>query len=381
MRGSMRQRSEGSWELRVFTGRDPLTKKPQYLTKTFRGGKRAAERELAAMVSGKQASSPTAGMTVGELLERWLEHATPELSPSTVATTRVVIYTHLVPHIGSLPLRKLTPAKVDALYRLLRERGGRKGKPLSGATVQRAHNVLHRAAAQAVRWGWLPLNPVSNATPPRRAPVEIQPPAPEEVLRIIDVAQEVNPPLATYLLVSAATGARRSEVVALRWSDVDLGDGVVVIGRGVVHGPDGRLVEKDTKTHAARRIAVDPATVELLRAHRKRAEEAAQLCGTKLAANGFVFSSEPDGSSSWRPDYTTQAFARIARDAGLPKVRLHDLRHFVATRLLANGVDVRTVAGRLGHKNPNVTLNVYAAFLPEADRDAADLLGRLLERK
>ena len=86
----------------------------------------------------------------------------------------------------------------------------------------------------------------------------------------------------------------------------------------------------------------------------------------------------PDATTSWNPAYLTQAFARLAARSGVPRVRLHDLRHFVATRLLANGVDVRTVAGRLGHRNPNVTLNVYAHFLPEADRDAAGLLGRLL---
>jgi integrase len=380
VRGSLRQRSEGSWELRVFAGRDPLTARPQYVTKTFRGGKRAAERELAAMVSGREASAPTASMTVSEALERWFEHAEAALSPATVATVRVLIDSHLTPHVGSMPLRKLTPAKVDALYRLLQERGGRKGKPLSPTTVQRVHNVFHRAMAQAVRWGWLPFNPVSRATAPRRATRECRPPSPEDVLRILDRARAVNPPLAVYLLVAAATGARRSEVIALHWSDVDLEHGSVLIGRGIVKARDGSLVEKDTKTHAARRIALDTATVAVLKKHRQDAEAAARLCGTKLPANAYVFAGSADGAVSWHPDYVTQAFARIAHDAGLSGVRLHDLRHFVATRLLASGVDVRTVAGRLGHKNPNVTLNVYAAFLPEADRDAADLLGRLLER-
>src|SRR5207249_7398753 len=165
-----------------------------------------------------------------------------------------------------------------------------------------------------------------------------------------DAAQSINPSLAVYVLVAAATGARRSEVVALRWSDIDLRKGAVVIGRGVVLGPDG-LVEKDTKTHSSRRIALDAATTDLLRAHRQKAEEAARLCGIALPGDAYAFSDSPDGSTSWRPDYVTQAFARLADAAGLPDVRLHDLRHFVATRLLANGVDVRTVAGRLGHKN------------------------------
>src|SRR5206468_3227684 len=117
-------------------------------------------------------------------------------------------------------------------------------------------------------------NPVANATPPRRVHRELRPPTPAEVLRIVEAAEQVDPGLAVYLLVAAATGARRSEVIGLRWSDVDLDAGAVVISRGVVVGLDG-LVEKDTKTHAARRIALDVGTTELLRAHRAKAEEAA----------------------------------------------------------------------------------------------------------
>ena len=223
------------------------------------------------------------------------------------------------------------------------------------------------------------MNPVANATPPRRAVHDVRPPNPDEVLAIIDAAQAVNPALATYLLVSAASGIRRSEAVALRWSDIDFEAVVLLVRRGVVRGPDG-LVEKDTKTHAARRIALDRGTLEVLRAHRERCDSVAAACGVVLAKDAFVFSASPDGSTPWQPENLTSGFRRLAKAVGAPSARLHDLRHFVATRLLANGVDVRTVAGRLGHKNPNVTLNVYAAFLPEADREAADVLGRLLER-
>jgi len=182
MRGSMRQRSEGSWELRVFVGRDPLTGRPQYLTKTVKGGKREAQRALAALVSGPApASGPTAAMTVGEVLNRWLEHAEANLSPSTADHNRTVIDAHLLPHIGDTPLNKLTTAKIDALYRLLSERGARGGKPLAPSTVRRTHNVLHRALVQAVRWGWLGVNPAAAASPPRLPTRDIRPPTPEQV--------------------------------------------------------------------------------------------------------------------------------------------------------------------------------------------------------
>lgn len=377
MKGSIRQRSEGTWELRVFLGRDPVTGLKRYTSRTVIGGKRDAQRALAAMINQAPDAAPTKAMTVGDVLERWFDHARDGLSPSTQGVTRMIIDKHLGPHLGSVPLSSLTPARIDAAYRALGRRGGRGGKPLAPGTVRRAHNVLHRAMVQAVRWGWLPSNPVSLSSPPRLPKPDIQPPEAEDVMRLFAVAHETNPAFATYLQVAAATGARRGELVALRWSDLDLDAGVIRIRRGIVNGPDG-LTEKDTKTHAARRIAIDAGTAGVLSRHRAAAERLAAASGTTISGRCFVFSDSADGLQSWNPAYITQAFARLAKRAGVPDVRLHDLRHFVATRLLASGVDVRTVAGRLGHRNPNVTLNVYAHFLPEADRDAADFLGRLL---
>jgi integrase len=373
----MRQRSEGSWELRVFVGREPLTGRRQYMTKTVRGTKREAQRALAALVAGPAPTGPVAAMTTAQMLERWFEHAEGQLSPSTAAHTRVVLDAHLLPHIGDIRLGKLTTAKIDSLYKLLSERGGRSGKPLAPATVRRTHNVLHRALAQAVRWGWLAVNPATAASPPRLPSRDLHPPTPDQVRRLFGHAAQDEPAFAVFLQLAAATGARRGELVALRWPDVDLAAGVVTIARGAVQGTNG-LVIKDTKTHSTRRLALDAPTVTLLAEHRQAAESMAQACGVELPGAAFVFSDEPDGKSSWRPWLVTQRFARLAERAGMPEVRLHDLRHFVATRLLANGIDVRTVAGRLGHKNPNVTLSVYAHFLPEADREAADLIGRLL---
>ncbi len=116
-----------------------------------------------------------------------------------------------------------------------------------------------------------------------------------------------------------------------------------------------------------------------MRAHRVRAVERATLAECELSPLAFVFSYEVDGSKSSHPDSVSRTFARLCRKAGLPGARLHDLRHYVATHLLASGVDVRTVAGRLGHRNASTTLNVYSHFLAEADRDAANLLGKIFD--
>jgi integrase len=163
-------------------------------------------------------------------------------------------------------------------------------------------------------------------------------------------------------------------LIALRWSDVDLENGKVRIGRGIVLGLDG-LVEKDTKTHSVRTVALDDATVEALTVHRAGALTRLTEAGLAWRASSFVFTPVVDGSTPWFPDSASRRFRRLCDVADVHGVRLHDLRHYVATRLLTNGVDVRTVAGRLGHRNAATTLNVYAHFLAETDRDAARQLG------
>jgi integrase len=105
----------------------------------------------------------------------------------------------------------------------------------------------------------------------------------------------------------------------------------------------------------------------------------AAACGAELADMAHVFSRDPDGDRPWAPNDVTKAFIRVRTQAGLDSVRLHDLRHFAATRMLVAGVPVRTVSGRLGHANAATTLGVYAHFIEASDRDAATKLGALLE--
>lgn len=373
----MRQRGT-SWELRVFLGRDPETGKRQYLNKTFKGTKREAQSALAAMVAEVDRGGVVrAKGSVAELLERWFEHATPDFSPKNVRETRGVLDRYLIPDLGDVKLAKLRADDLDRYYRRLRERGA-SGRPLAPATIRRVHGILRRALNQGVRWGWLATNPAAAATPPRVPVHDIKPPAPADLARLFATAHETDPDLATFVLVAAATGARRGELVALRWRDVDLDRGTITIGRAIVMGVDG-LVEKDTKTHAVRRIAVEGTTLATLLGHRERADDRASACGATIASDAFVFSPHAAGEQPWYPDSISRSFHSLCRRAGCQGIRLHDLRHYVATRLLASGVDVRTVAGRLGHRNAATTLNVYAHFLPEADREAAGVLGRIFD--
>jgi integrase len=208
---------------------------------------------------------------------------------------------------------------------------------------------------------------------------EIVPPAPADVTRLLQLLADLDPPLHAYVRLAATSGARRSQTIGLRWSDVDFEAATVTFARAVVLGPSGVEVRNTTKGKRTYRIALDAGTLAVLAAHRARSVDNAAACGVELSESAYVFSNEVDGSMPWRPDATTHRFTRVCTKAGLQGLRLHDLRHYVATRMLAAGADVRTVAGRLGHANPSVTLNVYAQFLPQSDRRAAEDLAALLD--
>jgi integrase len=181
--------------------------------------------------------------------------------------------------------------------------------------------------------------------------------------------------------MAATTGARRGELCALRWSDVDLKAQTLLISRALVEGRGSELLEKDTKSHASRRISLDGGTSAELERHQERCQERARACAVSLSDTAFVFSDDPGGARPLVPNEVTKRFIRVRKAVGLDFVRLHDLRHFTATRLLAEGVPVRTVSGRLGHSNAATTLGVYAHFVAESDRDAAKTIGSVLKRR
>ena len=257
--------------------------------------------------------------------------------------------------------------------------GGVNGKPLSANSVLRVHSVLHRALNQAVKWGWLAGNPASKASPPRPRRTTLTPPSPPEVMRLIDAASKVNDQLPAFFRLAAATGARRGEICGLQWRDIDLDTAQLVISRSVAN-VKGAVIVKSTKTHAARRLSLDAGTVNALVELRGRRHALAKFAGTEIPPTSFVFSHEVDGHTPWRPDYATLAFVRPRDELGLGEVRLHDLRHFVATAMLAGGADIKTVSGRLGHADASTTLNIYAHFLEAPDRAAADRLGSILDQ-
>lgn len=369
MKGSIRKRSSGSWEVRVFAGVDPRTGKKRWVSRTAHGSLSDAEALAAELIVGvNQGTLATTGGTFGDLLEEWFALMSPDWSPSTTLNTRRFMDTILLPELGKLPLRRVRPSNLSALYAKLRKR-------MEATSVRRIHTVVRSALAYAVRAELLPSNPALNAELPKAGKVTVTVASVDEVNAVIKLAAAKEPELGLFLRLAAATGARRSELCALRWSD--LAGELVKIDRAVVHGPSG-LVEKEPKTtDSTRPVVIGAATVALLARHRMAMAERALRCGTGIAADAFVFSYEPDCAKPWRPEGVTHRFVRLRNQLGL-KWRLHDLRHFTGTRLVDAGVPMPVVSARLGHSRTSTTSDFYAHAVDERDRLAAEVMERLL---
>ena len=213
----------------------------------------------------------------------------------------------------------------------------------------------------------------SSATRPAVPRVSITPPDVERVRRVLEAAHASDPLLACWLEVAVATGARRGEVCALRWCDIDLDNATARIERSVCATRAEGVVVKTTKTDRSRLVSLTPRAVAVL----VRRYGDMTRCAP-VDRQDLVFHHGSDPRQPWRPELITRRWERLRTKVGCRDVRIHDLRHFVATELLTAGIDVRTVSNRLGHARTSTTLDIYWAWVPARDRDAADHLQAVL---
>ncbi|MGD0742127.1 MAG: site-specific integrase [Acidimicrobiales bacterium] len=372
MRGSKRELRKGVWELRVSTGKNPVSGRYGLISKTFHGTARDADSALRDLIDQQAPAVDGVGATFGQLLDQWLEECERlDLSPTTLRTYQAQIKRTIRPRLEKVPLTALTAKHLDDLY------GAMKASGKSTKTIRNHHAIISAALHQAVRWGWVKTNVAQMAKPPRVPRTQVSAPSVEVVRQVIEEAENRDPRLAPFFMLAALTGMRRGELCALRWTDLDLTLGIVEVSRSVVVVPGG-LAEKSTKTDRARKVALDAVGIALLTEYRAQVDEWAKEAGAKLAKDAFVFSPFVEATTPFRPDNVTSFFIRVRDAVGAPSVRLHDLRHFTATQLIGAGVDIRTVAERLGHTDPSLTLRVYAHVIEQRDRAAAEIMGQVL---
>ena len=323
------------------------------------------------MTDSPEGSYAGGNKTVKDLLDRWIEHLEARgRTPKTIDGYRSIARARLEPALGPVKLRQLTAYQLDDLYLSLLDSG------LSPVYVRHCHAALSAALRQAVKWDWIDRSPAERATPPGAAPPEVGPPDADDISRLITAVESVDPDMASMLFVAATTGCRRGELCGLRWSDLDTDNATLTVRRSISDTSRGVEV-KDPKTHRARRISLDEATASVLATHRKRIERRAKDVGSELSPEAYIWSQEGDSTVPWKPDRVTDVFRTHRKRAKLEHVNFHHLRHFSATTLAGAGGDVLTIAGRLGHANPAITLRTYAHFLEATDRQAAEVMGRL----
>lgn len=347
-------------------------------------------RDEARIAAGRGEFVDRSTLTVGEYLDRWLLAHALEVKPRTRAGYEHLINRYVAPRIGQVRLQALRPADLSTLYRQLMESGGRGGKPLSARSVEYVHAVLRKAFADAVRNDQiLTTNPAERAERPRKE---------QAAAVVMWTADDLASFLTTtqghrlhgYFRLAAYTGARRGELMNLRFADVHLGDGhgqgAFVRLRGTVSVINGVRVEGSTKGGRERTVSIDPGTAAVLTGHRQRQDTERDLAGTLWVGGDHVFRREL--GEPLFPDTPTALMAKLQRQHNtsaaqtgtppLPVIRLHDLRHLHATLLLKAGVPVHVVAARLGHADPAITLRVYAHVLDDQASGAATTFERLI---
>jgi len=382
MKGHIRRRGERSWELKFDLGTDPLTGRRATRYHSFKGTKREADAELVRLLAAADRGDyvDPAKTTVAEFLDRWEGWAGTQVSRKTLERYHDLAAHHIRPHLGARRVQKLRPVDFAELYgRLLRPKP--EGAGLAARTVGHCHRLLHRVFFHAVKWGVVTSNPVT-AEPPRVPRTEIEILGPDQVTTVLSALRGQR--LYPVVLMGLATGMRRGEVVALRWSDIDLDGGKVRVERSLEETKAG-LAFKEPKTKAGRRtIGIPPSVVAELRAHwrQQREERLARGLGKSDAAD-LAFP-RPDGTA-WPPDRLSSTWAKTVQTKDLPKVTFHALRHTHVSQLIAAGLDVVSVSRRIGHSNPTITLNVYAHLFGNTDEKAVAavetaLAGALLGR-
>jgi integrase len=383
MSGNVTKRGKSSWRVKIELPRDPLTGKRRVLVVTVRGTKKQAEAKRAELLNdaSKRRLVEPSKTTMSGWIETWLALRSDKVNARTIERYAQLLRLHVAPTLGHRPLQQIESTDLDALYSAL-------GKRLSPRTVHHIHVVLGACLGAAVRKKKLPSNPVADADAPATGDEDAAQVLEQEQLGAL-LASLRSSALYPIVATAAFTGARRNEILALRWSDVDFIAKTLRIERALEETEAHGLRYKVPKTErGTRTITIDDGLLELLRAERERHQRLAagipdgaevDLSLVKLPEGALVFPSPVEPFDLTRPRHPrglTKEFCRRARKLGFGKLRFHDLRATHETLLLDAGVPVHVVAARCG-QDPAVMLRVYAKRTKKADNSAAAIIGAL----
>lgn len=310
-------------------------------------------------------------LTVAKFLTQWLEDSVkPAVRFSTYVSYSYLMQAHASPALGRIALARLTPQVVQKFL------NDKLASGLSPRRVQYLHAVLRRALGQAEKWGLVSRNVAKLVDPPRVQHPEIKPLTPEESRIFLGTA--VGHRLEALYIVAICLGLRQGEVLGLHWQDIDLEKGTLFV-RHSLQRIDGKLQLIEPKTARSRRtIALPSLAIRALRKHRVWQMEERLAKGSAWLETGQVFTTRVGTPLDARN--VVRQFHMLLDQAGLPRIRFHDLRHTAASLLLTQGVHPRVVMETLGHSQISLTMNVYSHVLPALQREAANSMDAILRR-
>ena len=370
--GMVRKREDGRWEGRIVVGhKDNGASIFRYISAPTQKELSAKLRQLTETYKGVDLTEEST-MSLSVWLDKWLdEYMVTTLRPSTLTSYRRSLELHVKPHLGHKALVKITAADLRSLYQTLLKTGRanpRDGQSpgLSGRTVHGIHTTLHHALKTAMELNLIPSNPATEVDPPKftGAPMKV---LTESQLDAFMKAIEKDELWHDFFYTAVTTGLRRGEICALRWEDFDTKQGTLHVRR-TLHKEKGKLYTTgDTKTYAGtRKIVLPPSTAQLLRERKK------------AALTEWIFPNPLDPEQPTAPSTAYNRLKALLKEAGLPDIRFHDIRHTFATHALSSGVDAKTLAGILGHTKASFTLDTYTHTTGDMQKRAAEIVGGFL---
>ena len=365
MKGSIRKPryANGAWGYRIDLGYDDSGKRRQQQTGGFRT-KKEAEAAMSEALAGLHRGTYVAPtrQTLRQFLETWIVAAKSELAITAWTNYSNVLDRYVLPYLGGKLLTDLSPIDIKKWHGELLDHGRKDGQPLAVNSVKLAHRVLHRALADGVRWNIIPNNPASSVRLPKQPHREMEVWTPQQAADFICKLGEDR--LVPLWSLALDTGMRRGELAGLRWSDIDLPNAVLTVSQQRTTA-NYETVIAAPKARSQRQLHLAPPTVNGLHCHRKRQLAEKSRLGPAWTDSGYVFVDE--AGHPLHPQRVTKLFGEAIKKTGAPKIRLHDLRHTMATTALAAGVHPKVVQEQLGHATISVTLDTYS-HLPQAIR-------------
>jgi integrase len=365
MRGHIVKRGKNSYTVVLNMGKDPSTGKWNQQWVSVKGTKKDAEKRLSDMLHQIDTGSfmRPGKTTVADFLERWLnDYAKPNLSPRSYERYESIVRVHLLPRLGSIPLVQLKSAHIQDLYAAGLQKG------LSARGVRYHHVVLHKALQTALKWGLVNRNAADGVDVPKARRPEMQTWDENDIMRFLEAAKST--PYHALFHLALFTGMRRGEILALKWSDVDLLGSQICVNRSVQHLRDGSYVYTEPKTAKSRRpIALTPSTAQLLKEYHDRQKWNRIILDKPLTNDNLVFSTLE--GKPLRPNTVSRAWQILAARAGVKVIRFHDARHSHASIFLKLGVHPKIVQERLGHSTIAITLDMYSHVAPGLQETAA----------